>query len=165
MLQKDGKFFQRRHVPGSNQEPIHVHEEEVTYIVGSGNHARSYLHHHPNGVVTQLPVTWYSQEKRWGMSPGYDTQGHLDFTRACFRIESKTPTTSLTNYLRELAVSDATDPAKRTFDSRHKESGKNILITQNKLAESRRLFEQALNLDASREEIYNARVGRCRTAG
>src|SRR5262245_15803243 len=82
MLQKDGKFFQRRHVLGSNQEPIHVHEEEVTYIVGSGNHARSYLHHHPNGVITQLPVTWYSQEKRWGMSPGYDTQDHLDFTRA-----------------------------------------------------------------------------------
>jgi tetratricopeptide (TPR) repeat protein len=82
MLQKDGKLFQRRHVPGSNQEPIRVHEEEVTYIVGSGNHARSYLHHHPNGVITQLPVTWYSQEKRWGMSPGYDTQDHLDFTRA-----------------------------------------------------------------------------------
>jgi tetratricopeptide (TPR) repeat protein len=30
------------------------------------------------------------------------------------------------------------------------------LITQNKLAESRQLFEQALKLDASREEIYNA---------
>jgi tetratricopeptide (TPR) repeat protein len=82
MLQKDGKLFQRRHVLGSNQEPVHVHEEEVTYMVGSGNHARSYLHHHPNGVITQLPVTWYSQEKRWGMSPGYDTQDHLDFTRA-----------------------------------------------------------------------------------
>jgi tetratricopeptide (TPR) repeat protein len=31
-----------------------------------------------------------------------------------------------------------------------------ILITQNKLGEARQLFEQALKLDASREEIYNA---------
>lgn len=30
---------------------------------------------------TQLPVTWYTQEKRWGMSPGYDRPGHYEFGR------------------------------------------------------------------------------------
>jgi len=82
MLHKDGKFVQQRYLLDRNQQPIHIHEEEVTYVVGSGNHARSYLRHHPNGVITQLPVTWYSQKKRWDMSPGYDTQNHLDFSRA-----------------------------------------------------------------------------------
>lgn len=82
MLQRDGKFLQQRYLLGPDKKPIHMHEEEVTYVVGSGNHARSYLRHHPNGVVTQLPITWYSQERRWGMSPGYDIPDHPDFTRA-----------------------------------------------------------------------------------
>ena len=82
MLRKEGKFIQQRYLLDRNQQPIDLHEEEVTYVVGSGNHARSYLRHHPNGVITQLPVTWYSQQKRWDMSPGYDTKNHLDFNRA-----------------------------------------------------------------------------------
>lgn len=82
MLRRDGKFFQRRYLLGRDQKPIHVHEEEVSYVAGSGNHARSYLRHHPNGVITQLPITWYSQERRWGMPPGYDVPDHVDFTRA-----------------------------------------------------------------------------------
>jgi len=82
MLRKEGKFIQQRYLLGRNQQPVDVHEEEVTYVVGSGNHARSYLRHHPNGVITQLPVTWYSQQKSWDMSPGYDTKNHLDFSRA-----------------------------------------------------------------------------------
>jgi len=68
MLRKDGKFIQQRYLLDRNQQPIHVHEEEVTYVVGSGNHARYYLRHHPNGVITQLPVTWYSQKKRWDIA-------------------------------------------------------------------------------------------------
>ena len=82
MLRRDGKLIQQRYLLDRNRQPIHIHEEEVTYVVGSGNHARSYLRHHPNGVITQLPVTWYSQQKRWDMSPGYDTKNHLDFSRA-----------------------------------------------------------------------------------
>ncbi|MEW5979471.1 MAG: tetratricopeptide repeat protein [Acidobacteriota bacterium] len=82
MVQRDGRFYQRRHLLDAKGRAVQVHEEEVHYVVGSGNHARSYLTHHPNGVITQLPVTWYSQEKRWGMSPGYDVKDHVDFTRA-----------------------------------------------------------------------------------
>lgn len=82
MLRQNGKLIQKRHLLGSNKQPVDVHEEEVSYIVGSGNHARTYLRHHSNGTITQLPVTWYSQAKRWGMSPGYDLRSHLDFSRA-----------------------------------------------------------------------------------
>jgi len=82
MLRKGGKFVQQRYLLDRKQRPIDLHEEKVDYVVGSGNHARSYLRHHPNGVITQLPVTWYSQQKRWDMSPGYDIKNHLDFSRA-----------------------------------------------------------------------------------
>ncbi len=81
MVQQAGRFFQRRYLKDEKGEAIHVHEEEVTYIVGSGNHARTYFHHHPGGLITQLPVTWYPQEQRWAMSPGYDVAAHLDFSR------------------------------------------------------------------------------------
>ena len=95
MLERDGRFFQRRSLKNKMGEPVHVHEEEITYILGSGDHARSYFHHHPNGVITKLPVTWYTQEQRWGMSPGYDVADHLDFTRpipqGCFFCHTSYP--------------------------------------------------------------------------
>ncbi len=81
MVERDGRFFQRRYIKNEKGAAVYLHEEEVTYIVGSGNHARTYFHHHPGGLITQLPVTWYPQEKRWAMSPGYDVAGHLDFSR------------------------------------------------------------------------------------
>ncbi len=103
MLRKNGKFIQQRFLLDRNQQPIDVHEEEVTYVVGSGNHARSYLRHHPNGVITQLPVTWYSQQKRWDMSPGYDVKDHLDFIARFLKVVS-----SATPHTREWTPSKST---------------------------------------------------------
>ena len=95
MLERNGRFYQRRHVKNKKGEPVYIHEEEITYILGSGDHARSYFHHHSNGVITKLPVTWYTQEQRWGMSPGYDVEDHLDFTRpipqGCFFCHTSYP--------------------------------------------------------------------------
>ena len=47
---------------------------EVTFpadqVIGSGNQTRSYLMVR-NGRVTQMPLTWYAQQARWDLSPGY----------------------------------------------------------------------------------------------
>ncbi len=95
MLERNGRFYQRRYLKNKKGEAIYTHEEEVTYILGSGDHARSYFHHHANGVITKLPVTWYTEEQRWGMSPGYDVADHLDFTRpipqGCFFCHTSYP--------------------------------------------------------------------------
>ncbi|MCI0424023.1 MAG: tetratricopeptide repeat protein [Acidobacteria bacterium] len=80
MLRRDGRFFQQRYQLKQRRE-VNFFEQEVHYIIGSGNHARSYLNVSSGGVLTQLPVTWYPQEKRWGMSPGYDRARHYDFSR------------------------------------------------------------------------------------
>ena len=81
MLQRDGKFYQRRYQLDDQGREKNVFELEVTHIMGSGSHARTYLNLAENGVLRQLPVSWYSQGKGWGMSPGYDHARHDGFRR------------------------------------------------------------------------------------
>ena len=50
--------------------------------IGSGNHARTFLHRSPDGRLLQMPVSWYAERGGyWAMSPGYDRPAHLDFRR------------------------------------------------------------------------------------
>jgi len=94
MLRRDGRFFQRRYQLQQGRE-VNLFEEEIHYVVGSGKHARSYLNLSAGGVLTQLPVTWYPQEKRWAISPGYDRKRHDDFSRkidyGCLFCHNATP--------------------------------------------------------------------------
>lgn len=81
--QRDGKFYQRRHQIAPDGSEANVVEKEIHYIVGSGNHARSYLHRSPDGRLLQLPLTWYAEKGgHWAMSPGYDQPDHVGFRRA-----------------------------------------------------------------------------------
>ena len=81
MIQQEGRFYQRRYQLDAEDRETNVLEREVTHIIGSGEHARSYLSLDEGGVLRQLPVTWYPQIQRWGMSPGYDHPHHEDFGR------------------------------------------------------------------------------------
>jgi Flp pilus assembly protein TadD len=59
---------------------IAVQAERVRYGIGSGTRGRSYLIEH-DGRLYQSPISWFAEEKRWDLSPGYRTkQSH--FTRA-----------------------------------------------------------------------------------
>ena len=49
--------------------------------MGSGKHSRVYLYSTPNGELYQLPIAWYTQEKRWAMAPGFDRPDHLGVHR------------------------------------------------------------------------------------
>jgi len=95
MVERQGNFYQQRYQLDERGREINFLEVEITYVIGSGNHARSYLHLSPTGEATELPVTWYSQEHRWGMSPGYDRPRHPDFSRpidyACMFCHDATP--------------------------------------------------------------------------
>ncbi len=57
-------------------------EQRVDYVIGSGDHAANYLHRTADNQLIELPVTWYTSEGRWSMSPGYDRPDHLGFSRA-----------------------------------------------------------------------------------
>jgi tetratricopeptide (TPR) repeat protein len=90
MVERDGKFYQRRHQIGFDGKETNVLELEAHYVIGSGNHARTFLHRKADGRLVQLPVSWYSGtgqggrgegQGHWQMSPGYDKAAHLDFRR------------------------------------------------------------------------------------
>jgi hypothetical protein len=54
----------------------------VSYWIGSGNHARSYLSRTAYGELLELPATRYAEAGgRWGMSPGYSRPDHAGFSR------------------------------------------------------------------------------------
>lgn len=73
MTRRDGKFFQKRWQRGYNGEIANVEESQIDYVMGSGDHARTYLHRNANGTLVELPLGWYSEKGgHWGMNPGYD---------------------------------------------------------------------------------------------
>ncbi len=76
MASRDGKLVFRRLSVGADEAALPPFETEVAWVLGSGNHARTYLYQTPAGEMYQLPMAWYSQEKRWGMAPGYDRPDH-----------------------------------------------------------------------------------------
>ena len=82
MTRRDGAFYVRRYLKDGEGREIDVLEREITYVIGSGKRARSYIHQVADGRMIELPVSWYTQEGRWAMAPGYDKPDHAGFTRA-----------------------------------------------------------------------------------
>ena len=62
MLIRDGKFYQRRYSLDACGSEVRALEQQITHVIGSGRHARSYLHLSGSGELTQLPVTWYTKK-------------------------------------------------------------------------------------------------------
>jgi predicted CXXCH cytochrome family protein len=73
MIARGGKYFQRRWQIGFDGKETNIDEKQVDYVVGSGNHSRTYLHWTTQGALQVLPLSWYSEKGGyWDMSPGYD---------------------------------------------------------------------------------------------
>ncbi len=82
MVRRDGRYFQRRYQRDARGRQENLLEKEVHFVMGSGNHARTYLHLSPGGKLVQLPLGWYSEGGgRWRMSPGYNRPNHDGFQR------------------------------------------------------------------------------------
>jgi hypothetical protein len=79
MVERDGKFYQRRSTIGFDGKETDVLEEQVDYVIGSGNHGRAYLHRTAQGKLVQLPISWYTEKGGyWNMSPGLDRPDQPD---------------------------------------------------------------------------------------
>ena len=78
VVERSGVNYLRRSAAGSTD----VIEKRIDYVVGSGNHSRTFLHLGSAGRLLELPVSWYSERGGyWAMSPGYDRPDHSDFRR------------------------------------------------------------------------------------
>jgi predicted CXXCH cytochrome family protein len=85
MTWKDGKLTFRRYQLDDAGQRINAIEQQVDWIVGSGHRSRVYLYRTPSGELFQLPIAWYTQERAWGMAPGYDRADNDGVTRAVRR--------------------------------------------------------------------------------
>ena len=80
VLRKNGKLFHRESRRDSQGKEIAAREAEVQYALGSGTRGRSYLLN-LDGEVFLSPIAWFSQSKRWDLSPGY-AQANAHFERS-----------------------------------------------------------------------------------
>ncbi len=67
---KDSVMYVLEYRLGDDGDTIHHRLEKISYIVGSGQHTNSHIINE-NGYLYQAPVTWYTQEKRWDLAPGF----------------------------------------------------------------------------------------------
>src|SRR5262245_49021162 len=82
MIEQDGRYFERRHQLGPDGQPTNTVQKEIHYVLGSGNHASTFLHRDEQGKLFELPVAWYCEKGGyWAMNPGYDRRHHPDFRR------------------------------------------------------------------------------------
>ncbi len=73
---REGQLLFQRHQRGEDGGPINALEVPVDWIIGSGNHVRTYLYQTPNGELFELPLSWYTDSASWQMSPSYDRADH-----------------------------------------------------------------------------------------
>ncbi len=81
MIRRGDRLVMRRHQLDAAGQPINEVEQEIDWILGSGNHSRTYLFSTEWGELYQLPVAWYTQSRSWGMAPGFDRPDHLGLGR------------------------------------------------------------------------------------
>lgn len=77
---KNGRLFQREYRVGSGGKIIHERKVSAEYVIGSGNNLLMYFHNE-NGMLYELPLTWYVHKKMWDLSPGYREVENHRFSR------------------------------------------------------------------------------------
>ncbi|MBL8211120.1 MAG: tetratricopeptide repeat protein [Bryobacterales bacterium] len=71
----------RRWQVGAGAARVNEINKEITFGIGSGNHAITYAHRTSTGVLLELPLSWYREVGGLAMSPGYDRPDHFDMRR------------------------------------------------------------------------------------
>ena len=76
MRRRGDDLIFRRWQLAADGTPIHLFEQKIDWILGSGHHSRTYLYATPGGELYQLPISWYTATREWRMAPGYDRADH-----------------------------------------------------------------------------------------
>jgi len=61
-------------------DTIYRRQETVDFIVGSGQHTNSHIQS-VNGYLNQMPMTFYTQKKKWDLPPGFENGHNSRFMR------------------------------------------------------------------------------------
>lgn len=74
----DSLFFTEFRLKG--KDTVFKRTEQVNYIIGSGQHTNSHIQS-VNGYLNQMPMTFYTQKKKWDLPPGFEDGHNTHFTR------------------------------------------------------------------------------------
>ncbi len=70
---RDGAWYERWWQSGPGGKPGNAGEQKIDYVMGSGNHVRTFLHRNARGALTELPLAWYAEKGGyWALNPGFD---------------------------------------------------------------------------------------------
>lgn len=61
-------------------EMIYDKQEQIDFAIGSGKRGRSYVFNR-DGLLFMSPISWYSGDHTWDLSPGYQPAHHKQFER------------------------------------------------------------------------------------
>jgi tetratricopeptide (TPR) repeat protein len=74
MVRHPDGIYQRRWQIGYRNQEENAEELKVDWVMGSGNHVRTYLHRTARGTLIELPLAWYAEKGGyWALNPGYDS--------------------------------------------------------------------------------------------
>jgi hypothetical protein len=68
--QREGKVYHRQVRKDTQGHILTQHEEEIQFVLGSGNHGRSYLFNR-EGHLYLSAISWFSEKQIWDLSPGF----------------------------------------------------------------------------------------------
>jgi predicted CXXCH cytochrome family protein len=75
---RDGRVFHQETRRDSKGRIVTRNEAEVQFTLGSGTRGVSYVIER-DGFLFESPINWYSQKKRWDLSPGFEVANyHFD---------------------------------------------------------------------------------------
>jgi Flp pilus assembly protein TadD len=75
---KDSLYILEYRMQG--RDTIYRREQQINYIIGSGQHTNSHIYG-VNGYLFQAPITFYTQEGKWDLAPGFSDGFNSRFTR------------------------------------------------------------------------------------
>ncbi len=61
-------------------DTVYRHEQQSNYVIGSGMHTNSHIYR-VNGYLYQAPITFYTQEGKWDLAPGFSDGFNSRFSR------------------------------------------------------------------------------------
>jgi len=62
------------------KDTIYKRTEKVDFIIGSGQHTNSHIQN-VNGYFNQMPLTFYTQQQKWDLPPGFENGFNTRFSR------------------------------------------------------------------------------------
>jgi Flp pilus assembly protein TadD len=87
----DGHVLHRERQVNPAGDELYNQAEEVAFTLGSGARESRYILN-KSGQLFLSPISWYSQERKWGLSSGYEMPDHARFegrvTDACVSCHS-----------------------------------------------------------------------------